>query len=279
MIRFACPNCHERFKVDDNHAGRKAKCSACEQSILVPNKSGYEPDQDANRKGPPPIKNIAAPDSSVGFFGSKFARIDGVVVKVESRVASIGTKGLGAGFSVPIEDLGISVGTGLAGSKSKVEHESVVWVKQEDQKETRFVFDGETFPCREGNRIAIGCIGRGVLVARNYATTRKVIVNKPKSFYEINPPDFSSSLYGWLGVFFCFWFILVVVWMSRLESLRAYTPPINRSENDALASLVYWSPIVVPIIIFILVSRKSRQFYKLEHARQTKELNDIINNF
>ena len=63
-----------------------------------------------------------------------------MVVKVESRVASIGTKGLGAGFSVPIEDLGISVGTGLAGSKSKVEHESVVWVKQEDQKETRFVF-------------------------------------------------------------------------------------------------------------------------------------------
>jgi len=123
MIRFTCPNCHEKVKVDDKHAGRNAKCPACEQSILVPNKSEHEPDQDANRNGSPPIKTIAPADSSVGFFRNKFVRIDGLVVKVENRVASIGTKGLGTEFSVPIEDLGISVGTGLADSKSKVEHE------------------------------------------------------------------------------------------------------------------------------------------------------------
>jgi predicted Zn finger-like uncharacterized protein len=279
MIRFTCPNCQEKFKVDDKYAGRKAKCSACEQSILVPDKSEHETDQDTNRNGPPPIKSIPPPDSSIGFFGGRFERIDGVVVKVENRVASIGTKGLGAGFSVPIEDLGISVGTGLAGSKSKVERESVVWVKQEDQKETRFVFGGETFPCREGNRIAIGLIGRGVLVAKNFATNQKVIINKPESFYRIDPPEFRGRFYGLLAAFFFVWFLSLGVLGARSVPYGTYKPPITQAIDSTLLFFVCLSPIVVPVIIFIVVSKKSRQFYKLEHAKQSKELKDIINNF
>lgn len=279
MIRFSCPNCYEKFKVVDRHAGRKAKCSACEQSILVPEKSEVENDQDADLNGLLLIETIAAPESSVGFFGNKFERIDGVVVKVESRVASIGTKGLGAGFSVPIEDLGISVRTGLAGSKSRVEHESVVWVKQEDQKETRFIFDGETFPCREGNRIAIGLIGRGVLVARNYATNRKVIVNKPESFFQINPPDFRGRFYGLLAANFLLWFLSLGALAVRSVPFGTYKSPLTRAIDDALASFVGFSLLVIPVIIYIVVSKKSRQFYKLERARQSQEIKDIISNF
>lgn len=279
MIQFSCPNCDEKFKVDDRHAGRKAKCSACEQSILVPEKTKVENYLDPELNGSLPTNTIAAPESSVGFFGNKFERIDGLVVKVESRVASIGTKGVGAGFSVPIEDLGVSIGTGLAGSKSKVEHDSVIWVKKEDQKETRFVFNGEIFPCREGNRIAIGLIGKGILVARNYSTNQKVIVNKPESFYEINPPEFRLKFYGMLAAFFLLWFFLLTTMLARATPYGTDKSPMTQAIDFLLTCFVCFSPLIMPVVIYIFVSKNSRRYYRLEYAKQSTELNDIIRNF
>ena len=36
MIQFNCPNCHKRFKVGDELAGRSAKCKACGGLFTVP---------------------------------------------------------------------------------------------------------------------------------------------------------------------------------------------------------------------------------------------------
>lgn len=35
-IRFHCPHCNKRFKLDSQHAGRRAKCSRCSAVIRVP---------------------------------------------------------------------------------------------------------------------------------------------------------------------------------------------------------------------------------------------------
>jgi hypothetical protein len=163
--------------------------------------------------------------------------------------------------------------------ESREVSENIHREQQEDQKETRFVFDGELFPCREGNRISLGLIGRGVLVARNYATNRKVIVNKPESFFQINPPDFSGRFYGLLAAFFLLWFLSLGALAARSAPFGTYKSPLTRAIDDALASFVCFSLIVVPVIIYIVVSKKSRQFYKLERARQSQEIKDIISNF
>lgn len=36
MIHFACPQCHQRFKVEDKAAGKKTKCPKCGTTISVP---------------------------------------------------------------------------------------------------------------------------------------------------------------------------------------------------------------------------------------------------
>jgi len=35
MIRFACPQCHKGFQVEDKLAGRKTKCPNCHAQISV----------------------------------------------------------------------------------------------------------------------------------------------------------------------------------------------------------------------------------------------------
>lgn len=279
MIRFTCPNCNEKFRVDDKHAGRKAKCSACEQSVVIPEKSEVEIHQDVEHTAHSTIKTNTGSNSSNAIFRGLFERIEGVVVKVENRVASMGTAGLGAGFSVPIEDLGISVGTGLTSAKSKVHHESVIWVKQADQKEMRFVFESEVFPCREENQIAIGLIGPRVLVAKNFSTNTKMIINKPESFHQINPPEFRWRFYGLLAAFFLIWLFSLGAMGARAVPYGTYKPPISRAIDVILIYFVCFSPIIAPIVIFIFVSKNSRKYFKLEYARQSKELNDIIKNF
>lgn len=229
MIHFTCPNCLERFRVDDKHAGRKAKCSACDQSILIPKKTEVETYQDLKQHDSSQITPIPGANASDRVFSDRFERVEGIVVKVESRVASMSSTGLGAGFSVPIEDLGISLGTGLAGSKSRINHEYVVWVKQENQNERRFVFEGEVFPCREENKIAIGLIGSSVLVAKNFSTNKKVIINRPEIFFRINPPDFKTKFHGLLAAFFIFWFLLIVALSTRVVPYGTYKPPIARA--------------------------------------------------
>jgi len=279
MIRFTCPNCHEKFKVDAKHAGRKTKCSSCEQLIQVPEINGLTTDLFPTQDSPHSTTVSSNTESPVGFFARKFARVEGIVVKVESRVASIGSNGLGAGFSVPIEELGVSVGTGLQASKSKVRHESVVWVKQEDQNEIRFVFESEIFPCREGNRIAIGSIGSGVLIAKNFATHQKVLINKPESFYKISPPDYRGRFYALLGVFFMVWIFSLVIMAARSAPYGTYKPPISQAIDNGLAFFVCLSPLLAPIVIFVFASRRSREYYKLEYRKQAKEIGDIISDF
>jgi hypothetical protein len=42
MIRFACPKCQKIFQVDDNLAGRQAKCSQCKETISIPSHSSTD---------------------------------------------------------------------------------------------------------------------------------------------------------------------------------------------------------------------------------------------
>jgi hypothetical protein len=58
-----------------------------------------------------------------------------------------------------------------------------------------------------------------------------------------------------------------------------YKTPMTHAIDNVLTFFVCFSQIVVPVIIFIIASRKSRQFFKLEQAMQSKDLKDIINNF
>lgn len=43
-IRFTCPDCDKRLKVDDRHAGRPVTCPRCGQSLLIP--ASEEPEED-----------------------------------------------------------------------------------------------------------------------------------------------------------------------------------------------------------------------------------------
>ncbi len=36
MIRFACPTCGAKYKLDDKYAGKTSKCSKCESTVVVP---------------------------------------------------------------------------------------------------------------------------------------------------------------------------------------------------------------------------------------------------
>src|SRR5713226_7302801 len=54
-IAFACPGCGKQFRVSDNMAGRKAKCSACATIMQVP--AG-----EVRVAAQPAIKQRVAPD-------------------------------------------------------------------------------------------------------------------------------------------------------------------------------------------------------------------------
>jgi predicted Zn finger-like uncharacterized protein len=43
VIQFKCPHCQKAFRVDDSYAGKQAKCSACEQQMIVPGASASPP--------------------------------------------------------------------------------------------------------------------------------------------------------------------------------------------------------------------------------------------
>jgi membrane protease YdiL (CAAX protease family) len=82
-----------------------------------------------------------------------------------------------------------------------------------------------------------------------------------------------------LAAFFLIWFLSLGALAARSVPFGTYKSPLTRAIDDALASFVGFSLFVVPVIIYFFVSKKSRQFYKLERARQSQEIKDIISNF
>jgi hypothetical protein len=63
-IAFSCPGCGKQFKVSDNMAGRKAKCSACATIIQVP--SGPEQRVSATPESRKPARAPAPADEDAG---------------------------------------------------------------------------------------------------------------------------------------------------------------------------------------------------------------------
>lgn len=50
MIKFSCPKCGKRFKVPDEHAGKKGKCPECKDSILIPGIKSKEQDTSPSKQ-------------------------------------------------------------------------------------------------------------------------------------------------------------------------------------------------------------------------------------
>jgi len=38
-IKFRCPNCRQKYGVDQKHAGRKIRCEKCNAKLLIPEAS------------------------------------------------------------------------------------------------------------------------------------------------------------------------------------------------------------------------------------------------
>src|SRR6516165_1376014 len=63
-IAFSCPGCGKQFKVSENMAGRKAKCSACATIIQVP--AATEQRVAAAPEGRRPARAPAPADEDIG---------------------------------------------------------------------------------------------------------------------------------------------------------------------------------------------------------------------
>jgi len=66
MLKFRCPNCAQKLKVQDDRAGRTAKCPRCKERITIPSPAPSEPVplelEDELRLAPPPPSTVA-PDA------------------------------------------------------------------------------------------------------------------------------------------------------------------------------------------------------------------------
>lgn len=63
-IAFSCPGCGKQFKVSDNMAGRKAKCSACATVMLVPSAEAFAPAPTRPVPPPPPQEEYVTDEAA-----------------------------------------------------------------------------------------------------------------------------------------------------------------------------------------------------------------------
>ena len=59
-----CHNCHRRLKIDDRLAGKKSRCPACKQIIVIPDPSSRPATSSCSPPAPPPIPQKTPPAST-----------------------------------------------------------------------------------------------------------------------------------------------------------------------------------------------------------------------
>jgi hypothetical protein len=112
-IAFSCPGCGKQFKVSENMAGRKAKCSACATVIQVPAAS-------EQRIAPAPgvrksARTPAAPAADVGDEEVRPSRVRKTPKKKSSKMMLFALLGLGGVLSMCFCCVGGFVGLGYYG--------------------------------------------------------------------------------------------------------------------------------------------------------------------
>ena len=66
MIEFKCENCGRKLSVEEEHAGKKAKCPDCGTSFVIPQKGVAEDTREVPAKPGPPV-----PDAGGTTAGAK----------------------------------------------------------------------------------------------------------------------------------------------------------------------------------------------------------------
>jgi len=140
---------------------------------------------------------------------SDFSRIEGVVVKTETRSVGSSSFSLFSGSSAFTTTTNVDA--------------LVVWIELDDGQEHPIVLPDSGFLCREGNQIALGLF-RGIpIVGINYTTRTKQLITSIRRFLPNARPknlNFDSSeMLMAIGGVAIFGIVLAVLWFIKATGI------------------------------------------------------------
>jgi DNA-directed RNA polymerase subunit RPC12/RpoP len=182
MNNYICPSCHKEFKDPTEKPNKKIACKFCGFEIISTSRLNENDHLIGDGDSKACNKTLIDQTNDLYFDKIKLERIEGIVIKIETRLVAMNSDWNKSSISIPLEIGDVSFQTGSNTSKVSLEHEQIVWVKIDESNEKVFRFAEGAFPCREGNQVSFGIIESILAIGVNNTIGNKVFFCDPFSF-------------------------------------------------------------------------------------------------